>query len=399
VKKLSALIEPCAANPGTLTDSGPIQVGFEDLTAAHDLFAAALKEYDPLEKAVSAALKAVVDAESKTGGWQELIDLARDQANLRIALIDQSAREQLAKEIKQALKQIDTGNEKVLDKKFEELSDGVQAWWDLLRPHDPSFFSGVMPRPNARRTIDFKAGLSLTSDRSNPKVRDVIAVFSQSQLHCLGLSLFLARTAKEGVGFIVLDDPILSSDEDYRKYFNVRVIEKLADAGIQTVVITQHKDTWRDIIDLHKHRSAEAYQIKLTDPRVGTVVGKSEDEFTAMLSQAEPFTLHEDPEIRKIGGQRLREAAERFCKLLLVKKRQDSGDTAATISDYKGKVLGDLEPQVTPYLQLKDPSHPGKLAALRRDLNPANHDDDIPTRAALRISLGTLKDFRKAYLA
>ena len=36
---------------------------------------------------------------------------------------------------------------------------------------------------------------------------------------------------------------------------------------------------------------------------------------------------------------------------------------------------------------------------LRRDLNPANHDDDIPTRAALRISLGTLKDFRKAYLA
>jgi hypothetical protein len=196
----------------------------------------------------------------------------------------------------------------------------------------------------------------------------------------------------------VLDDPILSSDEDYRKYFNVRVMEKLADDGIQTVVITQHKDTWRDIIDLHKHRNAEAYQIKLIDPRVGTVVGKTEDEFTAMLSQAEPFTLHEDPEIRKIGGQRLREAAERFCKLLLVKKRQKNGEAAAAISDYKGKVLGELEPLVTPYLQIKDPSHPGKLAALRRDLNPANHDDDIPTRAALRISLGTLKDFRKGYL-
>jgi hypothetical protein len=117
-----------------------------------------------------------------------------------------------------------------------------------------------------------------------------------------------------------------------------------------------------------------------------------------MLSQAEPFTLYEDPEIRKIGGQRLREAAERFCKLLLVKKRKERGDSAATISDHKGKVLGDLEPLVTPYLQLKDPSHPGKLTALRRDLNPANHDDDIPTRAALRISLGTLKDFRKNYL-
>jgi hypothetical protein len=139
---------------------------------------------------------------------------------------------ELAKEIKQALKQIDSGNEKVLEKKFEELSDGVQEWWDLLRPDELSFFSGVIPRPGARRTIDFKAGLSVSADRSNPKLRDVIAVFSMSQLHCLGLSLFLARTVKEGAGFIVLDDPILSSDEDYRKYFNSFVVEKLANAGI-----------------------------------------------------------------------------------------------------------------------------------------------------------------------
>jgi hypothetical protein len=116
------------------------------------------------------------------------------------------------------------------------------------------------------------------------------------------------------------------------------------------------------------------------------------------LSQAEPFTLHEDPEIRKTGGQRLRDAAERFCKLLLAKKRQENGESTAAVSDYKGKVLSDLEPLVMPYLQLKDPSHPGKLAAVRRDLNPANHDDDVPTRAALRLSLGTLKELRKIYL-
>ncbi len=200
------------------------------------------------------------------------------------------------------------------------------------------------------------------------------------------------------MGFIVLDDPILSSDEDYRKYFNALVVERLAQAGIQTIIITQHKDTWRDIIDLHKHRHVEAFRMKLSDPKVGTVIDKSEDEFTIMLSEAAPFTLYDDLEIRKIGGQRLRETAERFCKLLLVKKRQENGETAATLSDYKGEVLGDLEPLVIPYLQIKDPSHPGKLSALRRDLNPSNHDDDVPTRAVLRISLGTLKDFRKHYL-
>jgi hypothetical protein len=178
--KFTALVAPCAANPEALMDADAIGAGFADVVAAYDFFALALKEYDPFEKAVSGALKTVVDAESKTVGWQELIDLARDQANLRAALIDQGAREQLAKEIKQALRQIDTGNEKVLDKKFEELSDGVQKWWDLLRPEELSFFSGVIPRPGARRTIDFKAGLSVNADRSNPKLRDVIAVFSMS---------------------------------------------------------------------------------------------------------------------------------------------------------------------------------------------------------------------------
>ena len=74
-----------------------------------------------------------------------------------------------------------------------------------------AFYSGaraVQPRKGAKRTIDFKAGLSPNPDRSAPKFRDVIAIFSQSQLHCLGwhcslhgpsmrvrASLFLRRRA------------------------------------------------------------------------------------------------------------------------------------------------------------------------------------------------------------
>src|SRR3546814_10472102 len=118
---------------------------------------------------------------------------------------------------------MDKGNEAVLEEKFGELSDCVQKWWDLLRPEELSFFSGVRPRPGARRTIDFKAGLSANLDRSEPKLRDVIAVFSQSQLHCLGLALFLARAVKENSGFVVLDEPILSSDEDYRDRKSTRL--------------------------------------------------------------------------------------------------------------------------------------------------------------------------------
>ena len=44
----------------------------------------------------------------------------------------------------------------------------------------------------------------------------MIAIFGQSQLHCLGLAMFLARAQHDGLGFIILDDPVLSSDEDFR---------------------------------------------------------------------------------------------------------------------------------------------------------------------------------------
>jgi len=122
VNKLAALIASYAANPENLTDAAAIRVGFADAVAAYDLFALTLKEYDALEKTVSGSLKTVVDAESKTACWQELIDVARDQPNLRTALIDRNASELLGNEIAQALKQIDKGNERVLDEKFEELS-------------------------------------------------------------------------------------------------------------------------------------------------------------------------------------------------------------------------------------------------------------------------------------
>ena len=80
------------------------------------------------EQAIADTLKAGVDAQSETIGWQELIDLAAEQKGLRTALIDRAVREQAAKELTRARRQIDNGNETVLDEKFTELSGGVQKW-------------------------------------------------------------------------------------------------------------------------------------------------------------------------------------------------------------------------------------------------------------------------------
>jgi hypothetical protein len=59
--------------------------------------------------------------------------------------------------------------------------------------------------------------------------------------------------------------------------------------------------------------------------------------------------------------------------------------------------LESLIPPVESLLS-KDASHPGKLRTIPMTLNPANHDDNIPSRAALRQVLGDLKFLKKEYL-
>lgn len=77
---------------------------------------------------------------------------------------------------------------------------------------------------------------------------------------------FLARAVKERVGFIVLDDPILSSDEDYRAYFNAPVIEELLALGVQILLLTQGQRTWKDLGERYLHQNISMFQIVLSAP-------------------------------------------------------------------------------------------------------------------------------------
>lgn len=394
---LTAEVEGYAEKPDTLRDPRPLRTSFGNAATAYSEFAIQLELYAHAETALLERLTAVIDAASDTSGWQELIDLAGDQGALRASLIERQARADMQGELNAALRQIDKGNEKVLEDKFADLSDGIQHWWDLLRPDEPTFFSAVRPRKGARRTVDFKAGLSLDADRAAPKLRDVIAVFSQSQLHCLGLALFIARALHEGAGFMVLDDPILASDEDYRAYFKTDVLEGLTGAGIQTIVLTQDQKTWKDLGHRYLHKNIDMFQMALTDRADGTAVTNTGDDLMAMLTRADVLARGGHIELRKQAGELLRNAAERFCKEMLVRDRWAKGDSAAALSDYDGKNLGQLEPKVEPLLTA-DPSHPGKLRTIGSQLNPAKHDDDTPDRGTIKVALGDLKFLKKQYL-
>jgi RecF/RecN/SMC N terminal domain len=396
IRSMAAQIADYSANPDSLDDPAVLTQEFQALTEIETAFRAALVSYARAEQLVSDALKAIVDAESKTSGWQELIELAGKLAVLRDAIINRDVHATVQKEIAQAVKQIDRANETVLDQKFVELSDGIEVWWNLLRPNELSFFSAVKPRPGARRTVDFKAGLAANPDRSDAKLRDVIAVFSQSQLHCLGLALFLARAVQEGTGFIVLDDPILSSDEDYRAYFNAMVLQNLCDLGIQVLVLTQDQRTWKDLGERYLHIKIGLFQIVLQNPAEGSTITNTADDLATALVRAETLLRGGHPSLHKQGGELIRDAAERFCKEMLVRDRRAKGDQTAAISDYD-KNLGQMSPSVEALL-VKDPSHQGKLRAIGAAVNPAKHDDAMPAAGVLKVALGDLRQLKKDYL-
>ncbi|MBZ9944498.1 AAA family ATPase [Mesorhizobium sp. BR1-1-13] len=397
IRGTGLLVESCAKNMDGFDECAKIEDGFGAVAEAHAGFASALAAYGAAEDKVRAGLQAIVDAQSETAGWQELIELADNPAALRSVMIERTAYAEAAKELAQAIKQIDKGNEAVLDEKFGDLSDGVQKWWDILRPEEHSYFDGVKQRPGARRTIDFKAGLSIAPDRSSPQLRDVVAVFSMSQLHCLGLALFLARAVNEKVGFVVLDDPILSSDEDYRAFFNAMVVEELINLGMQVIVLTQDQKTWKDLGERYLHQGIGLFQIDLRSPADGSAVANTADDLETKFMKAEILVRGGHPSLHKQGGELIRDAAERFCKEMLIKERRAKGEAAASLNDYGLKNLGHLAPLVEPLLT-RDPSHAGKLRAIGGAVNPAKHDDAIPAAGVLKVALGDIRFLKKTYL-
>jgi hypothetical protein len=396
--KASNLLSKAMENLEAFVGPEPLEAAFRTVGDALAALEADHKAYLSAEAELLEKIKAVVDAKSQTTGWESLIDLARRQDQVRESLVERRSREALRSELAQALKQIDKGNEQVLDDKFSDLTGAVETWWNLLRPDEPTFFSGVKPRPGARRTIDFKAGLSPHVDRSNPKIRDVIAVFSQSQLHCLGLALFLARAQHENAGFVVLDDPILASDDDYRAHFSTSVLEHALEIGMQVILLTQDQRTWKDIEERYLHKGINVFQIELRNPADGADVTSTSDDMACMLSKVETLARGGHADLRRQAGEVLRNAVERFCKLLLVKDNRAKGDKSAVLSDYDNKMsYKDLGPLVEPLLTA-DPSHPGKLRATNKACGPGKHDQAVPDRGTLQVGVGDLRALKKQYL-
>jgi hypothetical protein len=385
-------------NSDTWSKIGELNRLFSDVEISQQGFVADSGVYGLAAQALSGPLRLAVEKSTTTEGWDSLISLSRESTGLWKALTHTANHAVQLKNLEKSLREIDAGNGKVADEKFDDLSESVKKWWEHLRPGEPVFFNAVQRRSaKARRTIDLKVGLSAKEDRSNPLFRDAVAVFSQSQLHCLGLALFLARAVQEGTGFVVLDDPVLTSDDDFRPNFASTVIENLLAANMQIIVVTQDHGCWKDIGHRWGFRNAAQLQIIRDHPVLGSEIRNQNDGLATMIAKAHPFIQSQDPEQRKQGAIQIRDSIERFAKELLVRELRANGHTLSSITDYDGQNFGNFSAQVYALLTI-DPSHPGKLRSAYTYVTPGPHDDTPPSTGQLKSAIGELKRLKKDYL-
>ena len=372
--------------------------GVTDLFQSTEQFSNALIRYQEVVKPLLDALKQEVDRRAGTQGWQDLIDLCENREALLRWLIERTAYRALQTEVEEAIRDIDRAKAEVLDDKFTELGQEIVRWWNLLRPDEPTSFHGLQRGGTGRRYIDLKARLSNPDAADSQGVlRDAVAVFSDSQLNALGLACFLARTIREEIGFVILDDPVPATDREHRAFFINKVLEELLGAQVQVILLTHDEKMRKDVEELYAHVGLDSFTIVMDDPAQGAIIKKIRDTLDGKLELAERYLSRWDPESQKNAARTLRDAAERFCKLMLVHHRRTNGEDSALVTDYDGRTLSWLRPKVEPLLT-KDPSHSGKLRVICMRLPSGSHDDEIPPIGDLKQSLGDLKTLRREYL-
>ncbi len=112
----------------------------------------------------------------------------------------------------------------------------ILNWYSLLSPNPDVKFSGLEP---GRNEFGLKA-------EAFGKKMNAAAALSQSQLNCLGLSIYIPSVSAidSPFKFILFDDPVQAMDDDHHEAFLLKVVPELIHTcGFQVIVLTHLKET------------------------------------------------------------------------------------------------------------------------------------------------------------
>lgn len=343
-----------------------------------------------------AVVRPQLEAGSDTAAWASVAELADHPAEVAAALREHTQRTAATARLKQAAKQIEAAVQAVLDQRLMRMGDEVSRWWALLRPDELTGFEAIVRRGTGRKYLDVTAALAPQAAVAGV-VRNALAVLSNSQLNALGLSAFLARCQLLSTPLIVLDDPVPGSDREHRSTFASDVVAALLDGGQQVLIATHDSELARHLHTSHQHLGVDEFKASLVDPRTGTQVLRTGDDFERLMLDANSQMYSPLEANRRAAGNSLRIAAERLAKHVTVAGRRRDGDGTAAVADYDNKNLKDLRTLASEYAVR--PNEPGQWQMLARTLNDADHDTlDPPLPAELKQCHAALADLKRKHL-
>ncbi|WP_194273608.1 AAA family ATPase [Rhodococcus erythropolis] len=364
------------------------------LKQSNECIAIVQKEAQALKKLVAdlhEGLGEKLQAALMPAGTREILELLEHRDDLYRELRVQAQRKKAKQRIDALGRTIQKAEQALLDDRFAKMGDEIDRWWATLRPDELVRFGGVGRRASGRRYVNLTAELAV-SDEASPQVRDAVGVFSDSQLNALGLAAFLARQRLLGSPVVVLDDPLPGYDPEHRITFTLNTLSALMDEGMQVIVCTHDPKLAVNIVEGHRHRGLEHYELVLSDMSEGTAVTNESDVFGRHLLEAQDAIASLTVEGRRNAANALRRAAERLAKQIVATGRTQAG-TPTRVSEVGDKILGELIPDVLGFALGNDER--GRWTLWKSCLNPGAHDDDVPPPQTLKTVLGDIKRLKK----
>ncbi len=350
--------------------------------------------HKPLE-ALGAAVEPAVRRRVAGSGFAELLHLVTHDEQLVEDLVAEAGRQRTVKRLKAAEKALSTGAGRVLDARFEQMSEAIDEWWATIRPEELVGFGGVRRRAGGARFINLDATLrsALSMDAVT---RDALGVYSDSQLNALGLSIFLARAELLGSCVVALDDPIPGSDADHRLTFVQNTLTRLLDAGTQVILTTFDTRLAELAQSNHDYRDMLVFELSLADPVAGTEAIQTSDTFSRLMQDAGVHLKAGTMRGRKDACNSYRSAAERLAKQIIATARTHEGK-ACTVADVHAEapLLSKLVPLVIGYAL--DNAEKGQWRTYAKVLNPGSHDDQVPQAGDLVQIKSTLSRIAKKH--
>jgi hypothetical protein len=145
------------------------------------------------------------------------------------------------------------------------------------------------------------------------------ANLSECQLNCLGLAVWLMRANTPGspFGFVLLDDPVQSMDDDHAEAFIADIVPHLLDDhGKQVIVLSHTQKIVERLRSLNQHRHCRVYHFEAYD-RAGPTI--TEQIRLPMLLSEIKGAMKGNERNREYAIDRIRILAEHFIRELHLK--------------------------------------------------------------------------------